>query len=284
MHFVLSGWGAQPTTAPAPGYLWMAYPHPTQPNAQRESCPGPSEPRLPYGCWMHQGFAWGQRPQSSSEFQPQQPQQTPTPTITCAAAVDQLLQALGDRIRACNVTDADRDAMIRLCAQARAGQISNADFERGMLGIIEQRCRTQCGSSIQQMLQASDQLRCLSRSDLGPMIQWCTDARMGRLDPSEAMRRMQDLLIRRCGAQQTPEPPPPSPPPPPPPPPTPPPAPPPPEPPPIAPPMPPVDQPPPTEVLEPPGPPQEESSALRWVGPIVGIGLLAAIGLTLARK
>lgn len=273
----LSGYGTEPTQPPQPGFQWLRYNDPNGGQARR--CPSPAQ----YGCYMIDGYAWGQIQIEQGELS--QPEEGPTAEELCRNAYDQWAAQYPAQARCMN--SEDRNRYYTWCLDAVRNPSRAQQYMATWAQLVERRCSQQqqspppeppprpppppptqeerCALSFDQWRQYyPNQAACLQPGDREQFLRWCT-----QLDSATSAQRFQDLVQQRCAP---PSPPPTQPP--------------------VQPPtQPPVSPPPsdmttpiPTNGDAPQQPPTQKPSLLRQVGPIVGIGLVAAIALTLLRK
>lgn len=297
----LRGLGALPVYPPSnllgAGKNWLRYL--VSPDMQWTSCP----PGAQYGCTLYGGYAWGQTTSLEFNFVYITPTtQTSTGSAAVATETDEerytreCSAALSDWYNTtpeAKCLDQDRQLkLLEWCVAWKSGDMPTYGSEKAAL--VEKACReAECTRLYDQWAAAFPaQAVCLSTADRRDLKDLCYKGLKGTLSGPEVDQQIKDIIETACAAYNAPAPPstvvPPT-----------------------------IDDeipgytptPPGTEPgYEPsdvipegdlydlpgtqPGPygpteptaPTEEPSLLRQLGPIVGIGLIAAVGLTLFRK
>lgn len=277
----LGGFGPRPTASPMPGYEWRPYLE-SGGTSQSTKCPSPA----PFGCYMFNGYAWGQQPIVEGEFLPESAPGGSPQQQFCVTGYSKWAQANPDQARCLTAEDPGR--YVAFCLAAVQDPSRAAAAADAWQQLVAMRCRSvepaeptprqRCEQTFDNWVAYNpQQAACLRDDDRSRFTSWCVN-----LSPAEVTQRFNDLVRQRCQASAPPTPTP-TPSPSPTPTPTPPPM------------MTPTPSPTPSPSPMPsPGPvpngdtsqtpPIQKPSLLRQIGPVVGIGLLAAIALTLARK
>ncbi len=264
--YALRGLGATPPPVIL-GYDWFSFNEPRCVDV---------EPALKqkYGCVVNDGVAWGKMPKAQAELR----EGGPTPEEFCTAMYDGWARDNPSKARCLSAHD--RAAMIAGCMQVLAGEITQEYAVQQINAIVAQRCgpvyerecRNDMGAWAQRNPEAAE---CLGSAGGEQLLGWCMQTKHGILSVANMRDAIDQLVASSCAAEPevTPAPPPPEP---------------------AAPPGDPVDTPPDipsspsdwdtgTEIA-PGDTTPTETTRLRQLGPIIGIGLLLAVGLTLATR
>jgi hypothetical protein len=298
MYYTLHGLGALPpwpNSGLAAGHEWVRYLIGAGPQAgqQWQSCPAGAS----FGCTMSGGYAWGQRPAGIGEhnFIYIAP---PTQTSTGEAQVMPDLQkecrdaifnwARREPQGAC-LNDDEYHKLIEWCVAWRSGNMTDYGERRAKL-IADACVKRECERMLEQWSAAfPDQAACFGYEERVRALRICFKGKTGAISGPEADQRLRDLIAGACEPVAAPPPaPPPQ----------------------DAPGSPstlPADETLPPDLLYPDDMPSDGGGttpsfydmqfpangngngngngdgAGRFLGPIVGIGLIAAVGLTIAR-
>jgi hypothetical protein len=245
---------------------------------------------------MYNGYAWGQRPAGTGEFaykyiapttytyggggSLQTAAATALATATAACEKSYAAWAAREPQDAKCLSKAQRQQIIDWCVQSQQGVFSLSTFMQKRDALVKRECaKDACAADVRNMLAATPRLaKCLTARDLDRIRRWCLKWRTGEITTEQTTRWTTNLINERCATAvvpsysttaTTPTPSPaPSP----------------------------ADgggTPTPGDVLPSGGEvhdeggggaPVSEPSLLRQYGPVVGIGLLIALGLTIASQ
>jgi hypothetical protein len=264
--YALRGLGATPPPTIL-GYDWFSFNQPRCVDV---------EPALKqkYGCVVHDGVAWGKMPKAQAELQ----EGGPTPQEFCAAMYDGWARDNPNKARCLSAHD--KAALIAGCMQVVAGEITQEYAVQQINAIVAQRCgpiyERECTNDMQAWAQINPEAaQCLGADGAEQVMGWCMQNKHGILSTANLRDALDRLVAARCAAEPeiTPAPPPPD-----------------------------AGTLPGDPVDMPPGMPAgggdwengteigpgdttpTETTRLRQLGPIIGIGLLLAVGLTLATR
>lgn len=291
------GLGTLPDVPPSSmlqaGKTWYRYL--VSPGVQWTSCPSTAR----YGCTIYGGYAWGQWTGSEHGFEyiaapataPVSQTSTGTPTAaTFEQQCDQELQTwYGQTARSTCLNSEDRTKIRDLCVSLKAKKITVGDYADGRQDILDRACvRVECERLYKQWAAAFPQeAKCLDYNGREAVKRRCRKGMNGDMSATQAAAETRAIIDAACAARAAPPP--------------------------VAPP--PVAPPPsnggggapsPTDTGTTPEPgdviptsdaglvydagadayPSGEGapSLLRQLGPVVGIGLLVAVGLTVATQ
>lgn len=268
MFYSFNGLSALPSNpAPVVGKTWVAYTN--GPNTQWTSCP----PKPPFGCFIIGGYAWGQRsalPGDEFAFKYIAPVPISSAPTGTAANIDQITQqcatmwsdwAQKNPAEYKCLTARQSQKLVELCVAWKSGKLSFSDYSTRVKALREAACiRDGCRRELAPWLaQLPGGGKCVTAADRNNIVDWCVAAKTGAITEKRYLRRTHDLIITHCkpapsgGGGSTPTP---------------------------------------TDVLPSGGPVHDEGdgglveapSLLRQWGPVVGIGLLIALGLTVASQ
>jgi len=208
----MAGLGALGPYPPAsmlkPGMQWVRYYQKDKdgrdiPTYQALACPSPA----PWGCTMYGGYAWGQVP-TINEFQnvPTRTPTTSTPTSTpTAAEIEQkCLNAYTAWKRthpalATCLTNADKAAFMSLCSAAWQGKLDQATVATRWNERVHSRCVDKCRASYASWYRAHPgKAACLPGNARSKYVDLCMRALAGEITGAQRDRRWATYVSKMC--------------------------------------------------------------------------------------
>jgi len=208
----VSGLGAlgpyPPNSMLKPGMMWLRYMALNQygkpsTKLQETRCPSPA----PWGCWMWKGYAWGQVP-TTGEFQ-----NVPTrPKAPTAAEIQQKCESAYAGWKSRNpalatcLNSADRAAFMSLCTAAWQGQLDAATVEVRWNQRVHDRCVDKCRAAYAAWREAHPRrAACLPGNARAKFVDLCLKALRGEITGAQRDKTWTAYVSKMCAEAGQPD-------------------------------------------------------------------------------
>lgn len=215
----MAGLGVLPPPPPAsmlkPGMQWVRYYQKDKdgrdiPTYQALACPA----NAPWGCTMYGGYAWGQVP-AMNEFQ-NVPTRTPTTSIpTAMPTAATIEQKCSDAYAAWKrahsalatcLTSADRAVFMSLCSAAYQGKLDSPTFDARWNERVHDRCVDKCRASYADWRQTHPgRAACLPSNARSKYVDLCLKALHGEITGAQRNNAWTTYVSRMCKAAAHPD-------------------------------------------------------------------------------
>lgn len=211
----MSGLGAlgpsPPNSMLKPGMMWLRYMVPDQygrpsTRLQETRCPSPA----PWGCWIWEGYAWGQVP-TTGEFQSGTPTSTvPSPAQIAKTCSDSYAawKVANPRQAAC-LSAEDQYQFASLCSAVLTSQLTKATMRSRWDAYVERRCRGKCNRAYKAWREEHPkQAKCVPYDEgHDRYMRICLRVIAGELSPEQGTKNWNTWVKRWCDAAGAPPPP-----------------------------------------------------------------------------
>lgn len=195
-----------PASMLKPGMQWVRYYVKDQngndvPTMQARACPGTA----PWGCTMYEGHAWGQVP-TNDEFS-NVPTRTPTTSTPTAAEIEQKCsnaytawKRAHPTLATC-LTGADRTAFMSLCSAAWQGKLDSKTADARWSERVQNSCVNKCRASYESWRQAHPgRAACLPGNARSKYVDLCLRALHGEITGAQRDDAWSGYVSKMCKA------------------------------------------------------------------------------------